>query len=52
MDEVTNKCPWCGYIIPDELFFQAAYDYPCPRCNQKKLSQFRMVKNPLDKIKK
>lgn len=30
----------CKYIVSTEQYRQAAYDYPCPRCNQKPFSEF------------
>ena len=45
MDEqIYHDCPFCGYRLEDILWKAAKHDYPCPRCNQKRLSQFRLRK--------
>jgi predicted RNA-binding Zn-ribbon protein involved in translation (DUF1610 family) len=35
-----KKCSVCGYIIPEELYYSAAFDFPCPRCRKCTLSYF------------
>lgn len=41
-DEIPTylKCPNCGYIITKILWEQSKYDYLCPRCKMKSLSDF------------
>ncbi len=33
-------CPTCGYYLDDVLRRHAIHDYPCPRCETKRLSDF------------
>ena len=35
-----KKCSVCGYLVPEELYYAAAFDYPCPRCRKSTLSYF------------
>ena len=44
MIPVTWICPFCGFLIPDVVYSSARFNYYCPRCNQKKLSQFNLRK--------
>ena len=40
----THDCPKCGYRITDIEFKLARFDYLCPRCKKKKLSEFTLRK--------
>lgn len=33
MEENNYKCRHCGYIIPENLYFNVICDVGCPRCN-------------------
>lgn len=37
-------CPKCQYRVDKMEIKNARYDYPCPRCNEATLSQFRPIK--------
>ena len=38
-----HKCQCCGWVILDEAYMMAAYDYDCPKCGVYKLSEFESV---------
>ena len=38
--ERMHECPTCFYLLTETAFESARHDYPCPRCGQKKLSDF------------
>lgn len=35
-----RMCPACGYLIPQRCAKMALFNYKCPRCGAKKLSEF------------
>lgn len=38
--ERMHECPKCFYLVTDTAFCAARFDYPCPRCGEKTLSEF------------
>ena len=38
--ERVHECPKCGWLISDADFVSARFDYLCPRCEEKHLSEF------------
>ena len=38
-----HQCPYCGYTIPDVKLQTARFDYKCPKCKSKTLSEFNVV---------
>tara|TARA_R110000868_G_scaffold29897_10_gene111268 strand:+ start:351 stop:521 length:171 start_codon:yes stop_codon:yes gene_type:complete len=38
-----HQCPNCDYIVADLQFRYARFDYPCPRCEVKNLSSFKIL---------
>ena len=34
------SCPYCEWKIPDIQYQSARYDYPCPQCRRRNLSDF------------
>ena len=37
---VVYHCPQCKLVISDTIYEQSRFDYQCPRCREKKLSEF------------
>lgn len=33
-------CPHCGWVTSYFIFIYARYDYPCPNCEKRTLSEF------------
>lgn len=44
--ETYRKCSFCRYLINNSEFSQLRLDYDCPRCRQKKMSEFVLTDNP------
>jgi predicted RNA-binding Zn-ribbon protein involved in translation (DUF1610 family) len=44
MDDLADvyECPVCFYLINDIQIQYARLDYLCPRCGEKKLSEFNI----------
>lgn len=45
-DEVWWECPVCGWLESGIELAVARYDYDCPGCGCRKLSEFRPVARP------
>lgn len=43
---LVYKCPSCGYEIPELEFMYAKFNYPCPKCKEKRLSDYESMKKP------
>jgi predicted RNA-binding Zn-ribbon protein involved in translation (DUF1610 family) len=39
----SRKCTACGFIITEEDFIAAAWDYVCPECGRVHLRHFRSI---------
>ena len=37
------ECPDCKYEIQELEYFYAKFNYPCPRCKIKKLSDYKHI---------
>ncbi len=40
MNKYIWYCPNCKFIITNEEYIYARFDYECPRCEQKRFSEF------------
>ena len=41
---IQYRCPNCNYIVAEEMFKSAKYNYECGRCGEAKLSEFKIEK--------
>ncbi len=40
-----RQCPSCGYRIADTAWKMALFDFPCPRCGNCDMSEFRALED-------
>jgi ribosomal protein S27AE len=45
------QCPACGWIMSNEQYLAAAYNYPCGRCGATTLINFRQRGSIADAVK-
>lgn len=41
---VHHECPTCGYRVTNTEFMYALYDFRCPRCGLRHLSEYVQVR--------
>ena len=44
---ISRVCPGCGYLIAECQIRRARFDYSCPRCKTRKLSEFEIAQTEM-----
>jgi hypothetical protein len=43
---IVHRCPECSYLVSDLEFKLVKFDFTCPVCDHKKLSEFAIEEMP------